>query len=250
VIGLRTRLAGGRRMLGTFNIIPSLEVIELIGLAGFDFVIIDMEHGPFGVGQVQAALVAARAHNLMGIVRVPDADPSTIGAVLDVGANGILVPRIGSAAMAHATVAAARFAPDGERGAHPWVSGSGYGNVRDWFAVANRETAVMIMIEGTAGIDAISEIMSVPGLDAIFLGPVDLSHSMGVPGEIDHPMVREALEAVIAKATARGLATAIFAPDPERTKAWWALGVRLVACGVDTQLIRHAFADTVAAARP
>jgi 4-hydroxy-2-oxoheptanedioate aldolase len=248
--GLRTMLASGQQLLGTFSIIPSIEVVELIALAGFDFVIIDMEHGPFSAGQVQAGLVAARAHGLASVVRVPDAGPSVIGAVLDAGANGILVPHVDSAAAARAAVGAARFAPDGERGAHPWVPASGYGTVRDWFAVANRETAVMVMIEGTEGIDAIPEIMSVPGLDAIFLGPVDLSHSMGVPGEIDHPRVREALETVVAKATARGLATAVFAPDTERTKAWWALGVRLVACGVDTQLIGHAFTGTVQAARP
>ena len=106
------------------------------------------------------------------------------------------------------------------------------------------------MIEGRAGIEAVTEIMSVPGLDAIFLGPVDLSHSLGVPGQVDHPLVREALEGVAAKAAAQGMATAVFAPDAAHTRAWWPLGIRLVACGVDTQLIRTAFAEVVSAARP
>jgi 2-keto-3-deoxy-L-rhamnonate aldolase RhmA len=237
-------------MVGTFSIIPSVEVIELMGLARFDFVIIDMEHGPFTLSQVRAAIAAARAYDIRSIVRVPDGGPSMIGAVLDAGADGVLIPQVDSADVARAAVAAARFAPDGERGAHPWVSAAGYGTVPDWFAVANRETAVMVMIEGTAGIDAISEIMSVPGLDAIFLGPMDLSHSMGLPGEIDHPRVREAMEAVTHKAVAHGLATAVFAPDPGRARTWWPLGIQLVACSVDTQLARTAFAETMAAARP
>jgi 4-hydroxy-2-oxoheptanedioate aldolase len=248
--GLRAALMAGGHMLGTFAIVPCAEIIELIGLAGFDFVIIDMEHGPFGLGQVREGLVTARSCELWTVVRVPSTEPSMIGAVLDAGADGVLVPRVDSAAVAKAVVAAARFAPGGERGAHPWVRASGYGTRPDWFAVANQETTVMVMVEGRAGIDAISEILSVPGLDAIFLGPVDLSHSLGVPGQIDHPQVREALEAVAAKAAAQGMATAVFAPDAERTRAWWPLGVRLVACGVDTQLIHSAFAAVVTAARP
>jgi 4-hydroxy-2-oxoheptanedioate aldolase len=250
VTGLRTMLASGRQMLGTFSIVPSIELIEMIGFAGFDFVIIDMEHGPYSINQVRAGLTAARAHDLMSIVRVPDCAPAMIGAVLDAGANGVLVPQVDSADGARAAVAAARFAPEGERGAHPWVSASGYGKVTDWFAVANRETAVMVMIEGKGGISAISEIIATPGLDAIFLGPVDLSHSLGVPGETGHPLVLEAMQAVAEKAAASGLATAVFAPDPERARSWWPYGIRLVACAVDSQLILGAFAHTAVAARP
>jgi 2-keto-3-deoxy-L-rhamnonate aldolase RhmA len=247
---LRAALAGERRLLGTFTIIPSVEIVELIGLAGFDFVIIDREHGPFGLDQVKTLLVAARARGLWSVVRVPGPEPGMIGAVLDAGADGIVVPQVGSATTAGAVVAAARFAPEGERGAHPWVRAAGYGTVPDWYAAANRDTAVLVMIEGVAGVAAIPEILAVPGLDAIFLGPVDLSHSMGVPGQIDHPRVREAMESVAAKATAQGLATAVFAPDAERARAWWTLGIRLVACGVDTRLVQDAFAAVVTAARP
>lgn len=243
-------LASGRQMLGTFSIIPSVELIELIGLAGFDFVIIDMEHGPYGLSQVRDGLAAARARDLISIVRVPDCAPAMIGAVLDAGADGVLVPQVDSADVAREVVSAARFAPEGERGAHPWVRAAGYGEAADWFTVANLETAVLVMIEGKRGIDAISEIIATPGLDAIFLGPVDLSHSLGVPGETSHPLVREAMQAVAEKAAASGLATAVFAPGPEQARSWWPHGVGLVACGVDTQLILGAFAQTAATGRP
>lgn len=249
VTPLRTRLAEGGRMLGTFSIIPSADVIELIALGGFDFVIIDMEHGPFGLETVRAGLTAARARGLQVVVRVGTAEASLIGAVLDAGADGVLVPQVCSAVIARAVVEAARFAPDGTRGAHPWVRAAGYGTVPDWFAAANREVAVMVMIEGVDGIKAVPEILDVPGLDAIFLGPVDLSHSMGVPGQTDHPRVREALETVAATASARGTATAVFAPDERRARTWWPLGVQLVACGVDAKLIRDHFAHVADAAR-
>ncbi|MQA93619.1 MAG: aldolase [Streptosporangiales bacterium] len=247
--GLRRAMAAGEELLGTFCVIPSTEVVELIALAGLDFVIIDMEHGPFGLESVRDGLVAARARGLWAVVRVPGLDPDAIGAALDAGADGVLVPQVTSADAARTVVAAARFAPEGERGAHPWVRASGYGTVPGWFATANREVAVLVMIEGTAGVAAVPEILEVPGLDAIFLGPVDLSHSMGVPGQTDHPRVRAALEDVAAKAAARDTATAVFAAEPERARDWWGLGVGVVACGVDSQIIHAGFARVAAAAR-
>lgn len=247
--GLRRAMAAGRELLGTFCVIPSAEVVELIALSGLDFVIIDMEHGPFGLESVRDALVAARARGLWAVVRVPGPDGGAIGSVLDAGADGVLVPQVTSADTARTVVAAARFAPEGERGAHPWVRASGYGTLPDWFATANRAVAVLVMIEGAEGVAAVPEIVEVPGLDAIFLGPVDLSHSMGVPGRLDHPRVRGAMEDVAAKAAARELATAVFAAGPEDARGWWGLGVRVVACGVDSQIIHAGFARVSAAAR-
>lgn len=245
---LRTLIGGGGHLLGTFSLIPSADVIELIALAGFDFVIIDAEHGPFGLEAVRTGVMAARARGLFAVVRVPE--PSLVGAVLDVGADGVLVPQVSSAATARCVVEASRFAPEGTRGANPYVRAAGYGADPDWFAAANRDVAVMVMIEGVEGITAIPDILEVAGLDGVFLGPVDLSHSMGLPGQPDHPRVREAMEEVARRATARGMATAVFAPDPDRARSWWSRGIQLVACGVDTQLIREGLARVAAAARP
>lgn len=245
ISGLRARLSVGDSVVGTFSLIPSVEVIELIALAGFDFVIVDMEHGVYDLGSARAALTAASANGLQAIVRVPRLESVTIGAALDIGADGVLVPHVSCAKDALCAVRAARFAPDGSRGANPYVRGTAYGSVRDWHARANERVAVMVMIEGREGIVAAREILSTPGLDAVFLGPVDLSHAMGLPGQPGHPQVISALESVMREAAAQGIASAVFAPDADTARTWLKHGVRLVACGVDTDLIRSGFARTV-----
>ncbi|MBN6038814.1 HpcH/HpaI aldolase/citrate lyase family protein [Amycolatopsis sp. 195334CR] len=246
--GLRDRLAGGG-LLGTFNLLPSPEIVELIALAGFDVVIVDMEHGPHALGDVRRAVLAANAHGLHAVVRVPALDPWCVGAVLDVGASGVLVPQVASAAEAAAVVRAARFAPEGDRGANPYVRAAGFGHRENWYAAANAEVAVLVMVEGRAALAELDEILAVPGLDGVFLGPVDLSHSLGVPGRIGHPLVVEALERAVGRATASGVATGVFTPGAESVAGWWRLGVRLVACGVDTAVVATALTATVAAAR-
>ncbi|HWE88215.1 MAG TPA: aldolase/citrate lyase family protein [Pseudonocardiaceae bacterium] len=242
------RLAGPDNLLGTFNLIPSPEVIELIALAGFDLVIVDMEHGPHQLGQVHAAVLAADAHGLATVVRVRSLDPPAIGAVLDLGASGVLVPHVESAADAAAVVRSARFAPEGERGANPWVRAGGFGARQNWFADTRRDVAVLVMIEGKNALADLPRILAVPGLDAVFLGPVDLSHALGVPGRIDHPTVLAALERAVDLAAARQLTAGVFAPEPAAAPGWWRQGVRLVACGVDTGLIRSALCGAVAVA--
>lgn len=246
---LRARLSAGEPLVGTFSVIGSTDVVELIALAGFDFVILDMEHGPYGLERVRDCVVAAHCRGLPVVVRVPAAEPAQIGGVLDLGADGVLVPQVSSAATARAVVDAARFAPQGGRGANPWVRAAGYGVTPDWFAEANRNVVVMVMIEGLEGLKATDEIVELAGLDAVFLGPVDLSHSMDVPGQPDHPRVLEALEDVARRAASQGVATAVFAPDPERARFWRARGIGAIACGVDTDLIRSGFARAARAAR-
>jgi 4-hydroxy-2-oxoheptanedioate aldolase len=246
---LVARLARRERLLGTFSLICATEVVELIALAGFDLVIVDMEHGPHELGQVRDAIVAAAGRGLATVVRVRHLEPALIGAVLDLGASGVLVPQITSAADAERAVRAARFAPDGERGANPWVRASGYGSRKNWFADANREVAVLVMVEGATALADLPGILAVPGLTGIFLGPVDLSHALGVPGELDHPTVVSALERAVEQAEASGVAVGVFSAEVGAVARWWSRGVRLVATGVDTGLIGGAFADAVRIAR-
>jgi 4-hydroxy-2-oxoheptanedioate aldolase len=246
---LRQRLAAGEQLLATFNVIASPDVIELVGLAGYDAVIIDLEHGPHDLGCVRHGVVAARSLGLRTVVRVRALDPSLIGAVLDLGPDGVLVPHVDSARDAETAVSAARFAPEGTRGANPWVSAARFGHLDGWFARANAETVTMVMIESAAGLRQLPEILAVPGLDVVFFGPMDLSHSLGVPGETNHPTVVSALTDAVGEARARGVSTGVFTPDPAMVRTWWRRGVRLVACGVDSGLIRSALAEAAAAGR-
>jgi 4-hydroxy-2-oxoheptanedioate aldolase len=235
--------------VATFSIIPSFEVVEMIGLAGFDAVILDMEHGAYGVESLGPLLLAARARGLFPIARVRTNEASSIGAALDAGAAGVLVPQVSSAVAARAAVSAARFAPDGSRGANPWVRAADFTAGPAWFARANQDVAAMVMIEGREGIAAVPEILNTPALDAVFLGPVDLSHALGVPGETEHPLVLAQVERVVAQARARGMAVAVFAPTAKTARRWLDLGVGFVALGVDTAHILAGFRAVLAEVR-
>jgi 4-hydroxy-2-oxoheptanedioate aldolase len=249
-LGLRQRVRGDARLLGTFSVIPSTDVIELVALAQFDFVVLDMEHGPYTLESIRAALLAAAVHRLPAVVRVPDRDPSMVAAVLDLGADGVLVPQVGSASDAEAVVAAARFAPVGRRGSNPWVRAARFAGSPQWLADSNDRTLVMVMVEGTAAVHDIDQIVAVTGLDAVFLGPVDLSHALGVPGQPEHPKVLATLAEVADRAAQVGVAVAVFAPEPDRARAWLSQGLQLVACAVDSRMILDGLRRVRQAAAP
>jgi len=234
MIPLRQRLREERPMVAAFSIVPSVEVVQLVALAGFEAVVLDTEHGPYGIESLVPLIAAVHARAAYAIVRVRENSPAWIGGALDAGADGIIVPQIGSRAEAEAVVAAARFAPHGRRGANSWVSAADFSGDAGWFAAANETVAVLVMIEGEEGVAAATEIIETPHLDGVFLGPVDLSHALGVPGEIDHPAVTGKIGEVVALGRARGVATAVFAATPAGANGWFARGVRLVGLGVDT----------------
>jgi 4-hydroxy-2-oxoheptanedioate aldolase len=157
-----------------------------------------------------------------------------IGSALDAGADGVLVPQVESRAEAETVVAAARFAPAGSRGAHPWVRAAAFSGDPDWFRRTNEETAVLVMIEGKEGVAAAADIIATPDLDGVFLGPVDLSHALGVPGNIDHPDVIARVTEVVGMAKEQSKTAAVFTPTSEGAKRWLALGANMVAVGTDT----------------
>lgn len=248
-LSMRQRLGAGRVFLAPFSIIASTEIVELIALAGFDGVIIDLEHGAHGSEALGPLILAARARNIYPLVRVRSSEPTGIAAALDAGAAGVIVPQIGSVAEARRAVAAARFAPIGTRGANSFVRGADYSGRAEWFAEQNEEIAVMLMVEGAGGVADLPEILDVPGLDGIFLGPLDLSHALGVPGEMGHPKVIATIEDVLDRCAAKGLPTGIFAGSPEAARRWQERGVTLIGLGVDTAHILGALRAVVAEQR-
>jgi 4-hydroxy-2-oxoheptanedioate aldolase len=231
---LPERLRQKPALFGTFSIIAAPEVVEIIGLAGFDAVILDTEHGPYSIEAMSRLIPAARSADLYVIARVRANEAALIGGALDAGADGVLVPQIASLADAEAAVAAARFAPAGRRGANPFVRAASYGGRADFFAAANEETAVLLMIEGPGGVAALPQILDIPALTGVFLGPVDLSHALGVPGQTGHPSVIAEMEKAIAAAETKGKASAVFAADPGLAHKWRTLGAALIAYGVDS----------------
>jgi len=249
--GLRARLhESGNPMLGTFVIVPRVEIVEIIAAAGFDLVVLDCEHGPFGVESLPPLVAAAQGAGMYAVVRVSGNDEQTIGAVLDCGADGVLVPHVGSGAEARDTVSSSRFPPAGARSVHLWVRAAGYGTLTDFVTTADRSIAVLAMVEGKDAHAQLDDITATEGLDAVFVGPMDLAASLGLAATPSDPRVAEAAADIVGRAAAAGKATSIFAPTPESARAWLAAGVQLVVLAVDSALMLRGFSEAAAQARP
>lgn len=248
--GLRDRLHAGAQMLGTFVIVPRVEIVETAAAAGFDVVVLDCEHGPFGVETLPPLLAAARGAGVHAVVRVPPGDAHSIGAALDCGADGVLVPHVGSGEDARRVAEASRFPPVGIRSLHPWVRGARYGSSAPYVETADRSTAVLAMVEGQDAHTELDAIVGTAGIDGAFVGPLDLAVSLGLGATPGDARVTAAARDIVGRSAAAGKVTAIFAPTPEDARGWFAAGVGLVVLSVDTALVRSGFEAAVEAARP
>jgi 2-keto-3-deoxy-L-rhamnonate aldolase RhmA len=233
--GLRARLAAGPPVIASFSIVPRVEVVEIAAAAGFDAVVLDREHGPVDVADLLPLVAAAHGAGIHAIVRVPANDAPMICAALDVGADAVLVPHVSSAEAAAAAIAAARHAPEGHRGVNPIVRAARYGaDPAGFLAGANARVAVIAMIEGSEGVAASAEIVRTPGLDAVFVGPYDLSAALGIPGRTGAPEVVARIASIAAEAAAAGIACGTYAPTPDVARRWVDGGLRFVGLGFDT----------------
>ncbi len=231
----------GRPRLGVFCSTPAPLMIELIAAAGYDFAIIDLEHTLIEGATLGAMLLAARASGLAALVRVAAA--STIAPVLDQGAQGIVVPRVRSAAAARCAVRAARHAPLGERGLNATAaSGFGRDDLAEAMARDDQDTLLVAMIEDRAGLDAADEIAAEEGVDALFGGAADLSQDLGMPWRTRDPAVRRGLERIESAARAHGKFAVPLPRDDEAIAATARAGARLVVVGDDRGIARRALA--------
>ena len=189
------KMRAGEKAYGCSLIFPSADIIELLGIAGFDYVFLDGEHGPFSVETIEHMCRVADAMSLTPIARVPNIHSSTILQFLDRGVMGVMGPHISTGEQAQALVEACRFAPPGKRS---FGSGRGthYGDPvqrRQYMARANEEMLVIALLEDVEALDNLEDILSVEGVDFFLYGPNDLAQSMGFPGEPEHPKVQEAM---------------------------------------------------------
>jgi 4-hydroxy-2-oxoheptanedioate aldolase len=235
--------------LGTWSQIMSPEIVDMLGAAGLDFAIVDCEHGAFGIETAENLVRACDAAGLAPLVRAPSPDPSFVGRALDAGAAAVVMPGIATATQARAAVAAARFAPEGTRGACPCVRAGGH-FITDWRAYVGaqgRETGVMALVETVEGLQNIEAICATEGLLALVIGPFDLSVSLGLQGDYRHADVQAAIDRMLAaaKASALPVIAPIFNPDiaeARRQQAEWrAKGVSHFVVGTDKII----FADAV-----
>lgn len=234
---------------GLFVGIPSPELAEMAAMAGFDFIVLDGEHGRIPTDGIYPLLTAAKARNAAMSVYYRLTEPSAQDAAqaMDQAVDGVIIPQVSSAAQILPIVKACRFAPSGERGVHPAVRAANYGlRARDeYLANANQESVIIAQVEGEAAVRELPQILTVSGLDAIFVGPYDLSQSMGIPGQVEHPLVLRALGEIAASARQSGIPYGTFAGNDSAIANAKQLGYGFMAVSIDTLLISQAMRSLV-----
>jgi 2-keto-3-deoxy-L-rhamnonate aldolase RhmA len=237
---LTRRLTDGTPLIGILTTLDSPEAAEALALSGVDWLFVDAEHSPgLDPGAVLriAQAVAGRCYT---VARVPGNDDGWIKKVLDAGVDGVIVPHVGSRADARHAVAAAKYPPLGRRSAG-LARAHGYGaDVPGYLARANETTALVVQIEDVDGVANAAEIISEPGVDAVLIGPYDLSGSMGRPGRVDDPEVRAAIDGVVARCRAAGTPVGIFAATPGAARAELDRGITFLAVGTELSLLSAA----------
>lgn len=232
---IKEKLEKGDFVIGPFVKARSMALVEVMGYAGFDFLILDMEHSPFSIETVEMMIRAAEIGNIFPVVRVPEVTEPAILEPLDVGAQGILIPHVDTKEIAEKVVHFSKFAPEGERGIDIYVRSAKYSHIpkKDYFKEANRKLLIAVQIEGRKGVDNLDEILSVEGLDVIFVGPYDLSQSLGIPGEIESPLVIEEVKKIVRKVKKAKRSVGIYVDDLKIAKKWIGFGVQFIAFSVD-----------------
>lgn len=232
---IKQKLEEGCAVYGPFLKMSEPSLIEQAALAGFDFCIIDMEHGPLGYESALNLIRAAELHGMSPIIRTTDASDENILRALDLGAHGVEVPQVNTKEDAYKVVRASKFHPIGNRGVCRYTRAAQYTNIDkdEYFDMSNKETMIIVHIEGVEGINNLESILNVEGLDVIFLGPYDLSQSCGVPGDVSNPIVVEKMEFAIKKASEKGVKVGTFVESTENAAFWKNLGVSYLAYSVD-----------------
>jgi 2-dehydro-3-deoxyglucarate aldolase/4-hydroxy-2-oxoheptanedioate aldolase len=232
----RQKLARKELCIGTFITLPCPEIAEICAEAGMDWILVDLEHTTLEVKDVQDILQAVN-QKCACIVRVPSKEESTIKRVLDVGVDGIMVPHINTVEETVSFVQACLYPPEGKRSvgiARAQKYGLGF---KDYLARANKEIIVIPQVEHVEGVTDIDDIVKVPGVSGVFIGPYDLSGSMGMLGQVKSAEVQESVSKVQFSCSQAGLPVGIFCPDSESAQTHIDQGFSLIILGMDTRFL-------------
>ena len=228
----RKRLKAGEKLIGTMVTLPTAATAEILADAGFDWLFIDAEHGPLDVSEILGILQAV-GHRVPCVVRVPECNEGWIKRVLDVGADGVIVPQTNSAQTVRDVVQYARYSPAGSRGVG-LARAHGYGFAfEEYVANANENVAVIVQAEHKTAVDNIDEIARIDGVDCVLLGPYDLSASMGKMGQINDGEVTSAIKKVITACRTTNTPIGSFGVTSEAISGYADQGCTLLCAGVD-----------------
>ena len=243
--GLRERIAAGETLLGTFLDLGAPLPAEIAAAAGFDWLVLDLEHGAGGRDATLAQLHAAA--RVPVLVRIPSAASEELGWVLDFGAAGVVVPRVEGAAEAAAAVGRTRY--DGARGVHLGVRAAGFGLDAGYLGRADSERVAMVQVETRGALEEAAQIAALPGVDVLFLGPYDLGHALGLPPGPESAEMLAVAERVAAAAREAGKGAAVFLGDPGLAPRYRERGFTLIATGSAAGLLAGTYAERLAALR-
>ncbi|WP_333823213.1 2-dehydro-3-deoxyglucarate aldolase [Pinisolibacter sp.] len=236
----RSALATRDRLIGVWCSLAGPITTEILGLAGFDWILLDAEHAPNDVLTLIPQLMALKDSPSAAVVRPAWNDTVQIKRLIDAGFHNFLVPFVQSAEEARRAVAATRYPPQGVRGVSVAQRSNRYGTVADYLKIVNDNIAVVVQIENLAGVEAAAEIAEVDGVDGLFVGPSDLAAALGHLGDPGHPEVQSAMALVFAAAAKAGKSSGILAPVEADARRYLDLGVNLVAVGSDLGVFRNA----------
>ncbi len=238
---LRTRIRSGETLIGAFADLGSPLSVELLGRAGFDWTVIDLEHGAATEADLLALLYAAETTPMTPIVRVPSAERLRVGRALDLGAAGIMLPQLQSAAEVRDAVGYLRYPPVGQRGVALRTRGADLGAVghADLARVINERIVGVVQIEAASTVAEADQIAALDEVDVLFVGPADLTHNLGIPGRFDETSYLDALGTVIAACRAHGKAAGILVYDASGLDRLLELGFRFIGLGSEGSFVSN-----------
>ncbi len=247
---LKAALRDRKPIIGSFVTTASAAVAEVMALAGFDFLVVDTEHGPLSIETAENLLRGVEVGGAVPIVRVLENRPTSILRALDIGAFGVHVPMVNTADDARRAVEAAKYYPAGNRGM-AMARSARYTAVQPsaYFARANEETMVIVHCENTEAVANLPEILKVEGIDVVFVGPMDLSQSLGAPGQFSLPKVQEVVNGALDTIIASGVTAGTHALSPAHARLMIKKGVRYVTLGLDFTFLLNACRNDLAEAR-
>ena len=236
--GLKKRVVQGETLIGCWLNIGSAITAEIVGLSGYDWVLIDLEHGSGGETNLLHQLQALEHTPTTVIVRVESNESVRVTRVLDLGVEGVMVPRILNEGEAKEVAKAWQYPPKGIRGMAKMTRATKYGSdFQSYYERYSNEILGLIQIETLEVLDHLDEVAAIDGVDVLFIGPADLSLSMGIFGQLDHPRFIDAVKATVKAAQKAGKATGILLFNPDDFKFYQELGITFIACGADATFV-------------
>lgn len=237
----KTAIKSGQKQYGIWNGIPHSYAAEILAGAGFDWVLIDAEHGPFDMNQIIVQLQAMSRYQVSPILRMRNADSVYMKPLMDAGVQSFIIPMVESAETAQLMVQALRYAPEGTRGVGTALARAAKWNrVDNYFRDANDQMCLIIQVESVKGVEALNDILAVDGVDVVFMGPADLAGTMGHLGNPGHPEVKAVVNDCLEKIVASGKTAGVLTSSKELIADYTEKGARMIGVGLDTIILAKA----------